>query len=87
MGTDAYQTYVFTLSVWALNILIMIIGLTLLLIRDPIIYSDSEIYQDYKQLRKQAEENLFNVNKKKTICMFYFYYSKLVFNCFREIRK
>lgn len=64
MDNDTYQTYAFTLSVWALNILVMIISLTCLLIIDPIIYSDSEIYKDYKQMRKQAEENLYKVNTK-----------------------
>lgn len=43
----------------------MIISLTCLLIRDPIVYSDSEMYNDYKELRKQAEENLYKVNKNK----------------------
>lgn len=59
--TGTYQTYIFTLSIWALNILVMIISLTCLLINDPIIYSDSENYKDYIQLKKQAEENLYKV--------------------------
>lgn len=56
--TDLYQTYAITLSVWVLNIIIMIISLTFLLISDPIIYSDSEAYRDYIQMRKQAEDSL-----------------------------
>lgn len=58
MDTGSYQDYAFTLSVWVLNILVMIISLTCLLINDPIIYSDSENYQDYIRLKKRAEENL-----------------------------
>lgn len=61
MDTDIYQSYAFTISVWALNILVMIISLTCLLISDPIIYSDSESYKDYLQMRKQAEDNLYKV--------------------------
>lgn len=61
MNIDTYQAYAFTLSVWALNILLMIISLTCLLISDPIIYSDSESYKDYIQMRKQAEDNLYKV--------------------------
>uniref|UniRef100_A0A2S2QJM6 Sterol regulatory element-binding protein 2 n=1 Tax=Sipha flava TaxID=143950 RepID=A0A2S2QJM6_9HEMI len=70
MDTDTYQTYAFTLSVWALNILLMIISLTCLLIDDPIIYSDSENYKDYIQLKKQAEENLYKGNKKLAVLEF-----------------
>jgi len=39
----------------------MIISLTCLLISDPIIYSDSEAYKDYIQMRKQAEDSLYKV--------------------------
>lgn len=59
IDTDShYQMYALTLSVWALNILIMIISLTCLLVNDPVIYSDSEAYKDYVQMRKKAEDNL-----------------------------
>lgn len=58
MDNDTYHGYAFTVSVWALNVLVMIISMTCLLISDPIIYSDSEAYKDYMQLRKQAENNL-----------------------------
>jgi len=58
MDTDTYQTYAFTLSIWVLNIIAMIISLTCLLISDPIIYSDSEAYKEYVQVRKNAEDNL-----------------------------
>jgi hypothetical protein len=57
-----YQSYAFSLSVWTLNILVMIISLTCLLINDPIIYSDSEAYQEYIKIRKQAEDNLNKVS-------------------------
>jgi len=59
-----YQSYAFSLSIWTLNILMMIISLTCLLISDPMIYSDSEAYQEYMQIRKQAEDNLIKVSKK-----------------------
>lgn len=36
----------------------MIISLTCLLVNDPVIYSDSEAYKDYVQMRKKAEDNL-----------------------------
>lgn len=59
IDTDShYQIYVLTLSVWALNILIMIISLTCLLVNDPVIYSDSEAYREYVEMRKKAEDNL-----------------------------
>jgi hypothetical protein len=81
MDTDTYQTYAFTLSVWALNILLMIISLTCLLIDDPIIYSDSENYKDYIQLKKQAEENLYKVVAKYNIYIYiYTYIVLLLFN-------
>lgn len=71
-----YQTYALTLSVWALNILIMIISLTCLLVNDPVIYSDSEAYKEYIQMRKKAEDNLSKVittiiqNNNVVICNF-----------------
>jgi len=64
MDYGTYQSYAFSLSVWALNILVMIISLTCLLINDPIIYSDSEAYQEYIKIRKQAEDNLNKVSGK-----------------------
>lgn len=64
MDDGTYQNYAFSLSVWALNILVMIISLTCLLINDPIIYSDSEAYQEYIKIRKQAEDNLNKVSEK-----------------------
>ncbi|XP_022182319.1 sterol regulatory element-binding protein 2-like isoform X1 [Myzus persicae] len=64
MDDGTYQSYAFSLSIWALNILMMIISLTCLLISDPIIYSDSETYQEYLQMRKQAEDNLNKGNRK-----------------------
>lgn len=67
MDTGIYQMYAFTLLVWVLNILVMIISLTCLLINDPIIYSDSENYKDYIQLKKRAEENLYKVIAKYNI--------------------
>lgn len=70
---DTYQTYAFTISVWALNILVMIISLTCLLISDPIIYSDSEAYTNYLQIRKKAEDNLHKVNKKTYIFLSFYY--------------
>lgn len=83
---DTYQTYAFTLSVWALNILVIIISLTCLLISDPIIYSDSEAYKDYLQMRKKAENNLFKVIEKKK-----YFYNFIIKNGFinicREIEK
>jgi len=68
MDDGTYQSYVFSLSVWALNILVMIISLTCLLVNDPIIYSDSEVYQEYMQMRKQAENNLNKVSEKLFCC-------------------
>jgi len=64
MDDGIYQSYAFSLSVWALNILVMIISLTCLLINDPIIYSDSEAYREYIKIRKQAEDNLNKVSEK-----------------------
>jgi len=64
MDDKTYQSYAFSLSIWALNILMMIISLTCLLISDPMIYSDSEAYQEYMQIRKQAEDNLIKVSEK-----------------------
>ncbi|XP_050057621.1 sterol regulatory element-binding protein 2-like isoform X2 [Aphis gossypii] len=64
MDDGTYQSYAFSLSVWALNILVMILSLTCLLINDPIIYSDSEAYQEYIKIRKQAEDNLNKGNRK-----------------------
>jgi len=69
-----YQNYAFSLSIWALNILVMIISLTCLLISDPMIYSDSETYQEYVKMRKQAEDNLNKVSKK-----YFCYYNSLFF--------
>lgn len=63
MDEGTYQSYAFSLSIWTLNILMMIISLTCLLISDPMIYSDSEAYQEYMQMRKQAEDNLIKVSK------------------------
>lgn len=42
----------------------MIISLTCLLISDPIMYSDSEAYNDYLLIRKNAEDNLYKVIEK-----------------------
>lgn len=64
MYDGTYQSYAFNLSIWALNILVMIISLTCLLISDPIVYSDSEAYQEYMQMRKQAELNLNKVSEQ-----------------------
>jgi len=64
MDDGTYQSYAFSLSIWALNILMMIISLTCLIISDPVIYSDSETYQEYMQIRKQAEDNLNKVSEK-----------------------
>lgn len=69
--TDIYQTYAFTFSVWMFNILVMIISLTCLLISDPIIYSDSEAYNDYVQVRKRAENSFLKVIKIKK-CLYLF---------------
>lgn len=83
---DTYQTYAFTLSVWALNILVMIISLTCLLISDPIIYSDSEAYKDYLQMRKKAEDNLYKVIKKR-ICFYNFIITNGFINILQGNRK
>lgn len=64
MDDGTYQSYAFSLSIWTLNILMMIISLTCLLISDPMIYSDSEAYQEYMQMRKLAEDNLIKVSEK-----------------------
>jgi len=64
MDDGVYQSYAFSLSIWALNILMMIISLICLLSSDPMIYSDSETYQKYIQIRKQAEDNLNKVCEK-----------------------
>jgi len=62
----------------------MIISLTCLLINDPIIYSDSEAYKEYVQVRKKAEENLTKVTiiieSKYTLINFFS-------NIYREIKK
>ncbi|XP_060866530.1 sterol regulatory element-binding protein 2-like isoform X2 [Metopolophium dirhodum] len=67
MDDGTYQSYAFSLSIWTLNILMMIISLTCLLISDPMIYSDSEAYQEYMQMRKQAEDNLIKGNRKMAV--------------------
>lgn len=82
--TDTYQTYAFTIFVWALNFLIIIISLTCLLINDPIIYLDSEAYKEYLLVRKKAEENL---NKVTIIVNIRCTPIHLDFNIYREIKK
>jgi len=74
MDDGTYQSYAFSLSIWTLNILMMIISLTCLLISDPMIYSDSEAYQEYMRMRKQAEDNLIKVRKK-----YFCYYNSSLF--------
>ncbi|XP_050443452.1 sterol regulatory element-binding protein 2-like [Adelges cooleyi] len=64
---DMGQNYMLTIAIWALNILGTVICLIFLLNNDPVVYSDSEIYRDYIQRRKLAENYLSKGNRKLAV--------------------
>ncbi|XP_050529343.1 sterol regulatory element-binding protein 2-like [Daktulosphaira vitifoliae] len=64
---EVTHNLMFNIAIWTLNISIMCISLICLLNNDPIVYSDSEAYQDYTQRRKNAKINLQKGNKKMAV--------------------